>query len=363
MLGLIMYLPLSAQGPHGHHGHHAEARLEQMQTELDLSEEQVAQLKALKEERHNEMKALRQSGERPDRETMMAKRAEHQAALEQILNPDQLARMKELRQEKRQEMHQAKQEVRKQMKPILMEQRVKFEEILSASDKARIAELRTEMKALHPEMKAMKMEKREMREECTKPTEAQKAEFKQMRAQRMEIEQAVMEIAQSYESDLKRLHEEIKPQLEELRAEMGQRHGGKGHGRPGMHEKGHRGHGGEGKGEVREAHHQHMLTRFILMDPNGQEAGVAQMEAPQLDIFPNPSQAHNTLHYKVDADGPVKIELISKDGALAKVLFEGKQAAGEYELDVDTQDLNSDVYYYKVTTATGSNSKRFTIAK
>jgi Spy/CpxP family protein refolding chaperone len=62
-------------------------------TELDLSEDQKEQAKALRQAQHEKMHALRESGERPNRETMQALRAEFRASFESILTSEQLEKL------------------------------------------------------------------------------------------------------------------------------------------------------------------------------------------------------------------------------------------------------------------------------
>ena len=83
-----------------------------MQTELNLTETQVAQLKTLHEKRMAERKMeapQRQAERKAKMEKMKAKRAEHQAEMKKILSPDQyqkwMASNQEKMQKKRQMMH------------------------------------------------------------------------------------------------------------------------------------------------------------------------------------------------------------------------------------------------------------------
>jgi Spy/CpxP family protein refolding chaperone len=83
-----------------------------MQTELNLTETQVAQLKTLHEKRMAERKMeapQRQAERKAKMEKMKAKRAEHQAEMKKILSPDQyqkwMASNQQKMQKKRQMMH------------------------------------------------------------------------------------------------------------------------------------------------------------------------------------------------------------------------------------------------------------------
>ncbi len=359
LLGLAFCLPLTAQGPH-HGPPGGEARLDQLKTELNLSDEQVAQLKALKEAHKAERMELRQSGERPDPETMHMKREEHRKQMEQILTPEQMEQLKQLRKEKRQEHRATKKAIMQEARPILAEQRAKFETMLSADHKAQINELRAEMKALRPEMKEMRMERKAREGELS---EADKAEMKELKTQKKAIMEEVMEIAKVYENELQELHAEIKPQLDQIREahrpegmEPGHHQGRRGH-HKGQHPQGFQMQGEQGH------HRAHMVTRFILMDPNQQDLPPAEAADLQINIFPNPSQDHNTIQYEVLQDGPVRIDLVARDGSLQRTVFEGTQTAGTYELGVDLKDLRPEIYYYTLTTPAGKASQRFTLVR
>jgi len=65
--------------------------------QLELSDTQKEQLKAMRTEHREAMQALRDSGERPDRETVEALRAEQREDLAEILTEEQLAQLEELR--------------------------------------------------------------------------------------------------------------------------------------------------------------------------------------------------------------------------------------------------------------------------
>ncbi|NKB70841.1 MAG: hypothetical protein GKR89_27540 [Candidatus Latescibacteria bacterium] len=67
---------------------------------LDLSEDQIAQLQAMRQEHRAQMEAHRESGERPSREEMQAVRQQHQEALAAILTPAQLQQLEELKAER-----------------------------------------------------------------------------------------------------------------------------------------------------------------------------------------------------------------------------------------------------------------------
>jgi len=345
--------------------------LEQLQTELNLTDEQVTQLKALEEEHRATMQQFREGGERPDPSTMKAQREAHRKSMEGILTPEQMDKFKELQKEKRSErqgrhseMKGQREQVRAEIEPLMLAQRQKFETVLSTEDKARLAELRVEAQAL----KAQRPERGHRGHQGQAGmTEAQRAEREALRAQKEALHQELLPIAERYRSDLERLHEEIKPELEAIRAKYAPegapapagRHGKQRscEGKAECKGKGQANRLGEGPG-----HRGQMAARFLLMDPAG-TVMTTEAAAPELDVYPNPSTGLQTLHYTVPVAGAVRVELIARDGTVQRVLWEGRQAVGEHDLKVDTQGLRSEVYYYKVTTPTGETTQQFTVVK
>ena len=68
-------------------------------TALGLTDEQKTQFVALQQSHQEKMATLRESGQRPDRETMEAARTEYDAALAKILTAEQLAKYQQMRPE------------------------------------------------------------------------------------------------------------------------------------------------------------------------------------------------------------------------------------------------------------------------
>ena len=66
-------------------------------SQLDLSAEQQQQLAAMQEQMRTALAAARESGERPDPETLRTLSESHQQQLAAILTPEQLARLEAMR--------------------------------------------------------------------------------------------------------------------------------------------------------------------------------------------------------------------------------------------------------------------------
>lgn len=337
---LSVSLPATAQGPQG--PGHGPRNIENIKTELGLTDEQATQFEALKKAHHQEMRALKSSEEAPDREKIKALRKNHRAQMSEILSPDQLEKLKEMpRHPHGHHGHEGKAErkaMNKQIRPLLKQQRLKLETSLTAAEKTEIEGLRSELKALRPQKKALHAEGKTIREAGNKPDEAHKAQRQELKAQKQAIVEKAMVIGKAHEAEIKALHEEIKPQLEAIRPE----------------------HDGQPKHKKR----MHPLAKFVLMNPNGKgQAAESDLEVDEAEVYPNPSRASNTLRYTTKASGPVQIDLLDKEGQLVKTVFSGERTAGSHALPVNTSDLNSNVYYYRITSKEGVTMKRFSTAQ
>lgn len=339
-------------------------RMEKLKAELNLSEEQATQMEALHQRFREQKRAFRDSDTRPSPEERKAMREAHKAELTKILSPEQMQQWEEMRQEHGGKMHmkghpgighgphaKLDKESKKELHKLLRQQRVKLEASLSAADKAKIDELRGELKALKPELKAQKKAMKSVKEQGEKPSEEMRAEMKPLREQKRAIMKEAGLIAQRYEAEIKNLHEEIKPDLERILGPEvdGCRKGGEAEQCK--------------KKKGAEHHRQKMAARFILMNPNKRKGEATAAEVPEMEIYPNPSRSSNTLSYQVKSAGNVRVDLISKDGQVLKTVFQGNQEAGFHELPVDIGNLGTDVYYYKVSSADGVVTKRFTVAR
>lgn len=423
---MIMAAPLTqAQSPDGRERGprmNKEQRMEKMQQELGLSEQQSAEMKAIHEKYDPQFEALRSvEGER-DREKMRELHRAMRAEVKEVLTEEQRLKMKEMHAERRGGHHgkmhrghgdhsfkgdhrrKGNKEVHAYMKanviPVLKEQRAKLDEQMSAQDKAEVTALRAELKAMRPEMKEARKEKREIRKEGERPSEEQREAMKAFREKRHAIMDKAGQIAAKYQSELEALHAEILPQAEQWKsdieaikvraaaehrpegnkAEKGQaksadckarcegkegREGReKGEARSGKKHRGHHGHHG---------HHASPMGRkmdpahFILMDPNSSSYKMATSgETPgaaKMNIYPNPSSNQNTISYEVKTTGQVRIEMLDNTGQVVRQIMSEKRQAGNYTLDVDISSLSSGVYFYRITDASGARSKNFTVTK
>lgn len=396
---LINSAAVFAQGPDGPRAEHKERMIK----ELNLTTEQQTEMKAVHKSFRKEVKALRDAND-GDRKAMRSQvealEVERNKEIAQILDAEQYAKfekleaeMKEKRKAHRDErrgqgmhgpmgrkgkagMKGKNKELRKEVRsyvqanvlPVMKEQRLKLDEKMSNADRNKVDELRAQLKELRPQMKAAHKSMRQSHKQGGEVSASQKAEMEQIHTQRKEIMEGAREIAKKYESELIALREEVKPQSEEWKSELkaiAQKHVGENEEEcKGMHHMGRK-----LRKHVRPAH-------FILMDPNAEalpfpgeeEEGFGAIQrAPQKDrvvkLYPNPSLGAQTLEYEVLQAGEVRVDLVSKDGDVVKNVYKGYQEAGVHSLQVDNQNLRSNVYYYSINDQSGKTLKQFVISK
>ncbi|GGF19365.1 T9SS type A sorting domain-containing protein [Hymenobacter cavernae] len=243
--------------------------------------------------------------------------------------------------------------------PVVREQRQKLEAQLSADDKVALASYRAQLRTSRQEGKALLQSFRPAKlgqAQPTRPelTDAQRQQLQQQRTQRQAVMQKVTQVAQKYDTNIKQLASEIEPQREKWT--MDTKAIVMKYATPEQQEKlahfaGNRHKAGLG--------HFFRPSVFLLMDPNAPTAKQATKDLGT-SLFPNPSNGTTQLEYNVAKAGPVTIELLDGRGnTLRKILDQQSKEKGAHVLVVNVDDLSNGTYFYKITSRTGSETKRF----
>lgn len=371
---LFLSLTLGAQGRPGHpHPPRPGFGLEELQGELQLTQEQQAQLQVLKATLDEQREALKDQefdSQEARHEAFKKLMDEHKAGLDKILTDEQEAQLHQLWQERR---HQPRPprlgkeegaQMRAEMKayrdeniaPVMRAQRAELEKKLSPEDKAQIAALRSSFAEMRQEKRALKQNEDKKPEDFQQLRESHKADMETLKG-----------LAEKYDTDIDALMQEIKPQQEKWHQDMraitqkyrpepkpGEGKAKEGHqwhrgprgphhglpGRPGMH-----------KG------------RFLLLDPNAAEAPAAQPVISKTTVFPNPANSEMTLQYTLEKAGDVRIELRDKEGNLLKAVKEGPQQAGPQSITVDAAQLQEGIYYLAVISQGQQVTQKVVVAR
>ncbi|MFC7669937.1 T9SS type A sorting domain-containing protein [Hymenobacter humi] len=187
-------------------------------------------------------------------------------------------------------------------------------------------------------------------------TEAQRQQMQQLRSQTKTIMLSVAQMAQKYEAPIRQLTQEVQPQKEKWAADL--KSIANKNATPEQRER-MAAHGGR----MREPGGMRRFFRpamFLLMDPTAPAASSEERSVGSTSFYPNPAAATSNLEYEVKKAGPVTVDLLDKNGnKLRTLLSETKVEKGAYTKQLDLYDLPPGTYFYKITTKSGSETKRF----
>lgn len=376
MLIAVLLLVQNAEAQHRAH-HKGEQMLEKMKTELQLTAEQETQVKAIQEKYQVEMEDLKTQDFEDKMERRTAFRTLVKAQKEeisQILTEEQKAIARKKRGERR-EHHQARKGERKELRqalktyketnihPVILAQRAKLEQDISAEDKATIADLRLVFEQLKTEKVAHKQAfskdkkgDRPNRQEMMTQRKAKKEAIKEQYQEEFEMLKALNE---KYSAQIDALHQEIEPQkevwkkeMEAIKAEYEIEE------KNAIQKRGHQKHSMKHKGMGGKKH-------FILLDPNERSHSTAinTQASTSLKSYPNPAINSSTLAYTVTNANRIKITLTDESGNVLKVLVNEYKKEGDYQMEVDLSDLKNGAYYYTVTDDGGISSTKVVVSK
>ncbi len=107
---------------------------------------------------------------------------------------------------------------------------------------------------------------------------------------------------------------------------------------------------------------------FLLLDPTSDlsfdvesfDIGEGQHVA---SVFPNPASKVQTLEFKTQQDGKVTIEIIDESGKVVKVISSENRMKGNQKMEVNIQDLNSQIYFYRISSDEGMTLIKFSVVK
>lgn len=348
-----------------------------LESVVELSETQQAEIKKIKESYHVKFDALRQAEKtEANRTAMQQLMKEREAAVAAILTPEQRTKWQAAQTEQKAKMEQnranrdanhekmkaARTEMNayheKNVKPVLQKQRAKLESKISAADKKLIAEMRTQHEQRRQEgfdrqgEKGGKWDGKEKRGDKTSGGKEAKSDGKYGQTKALvekysaNIDALYAEIAtqeKQWEQDKKAIWEKYAPAKSDEKTDKSARH---------------RGEGGKDKSD------SHKKVHFLLLDPNASATTAIAKPAPinrKVEAFPNPAGAMQNLEFEVLQAGKVKVEIIDGQGNMVKPVFDGNLKEGMSKLQVNTGDLKGKSYFYRITDAKGTTTKGFII--
>ena len=407
---LVAGIFVFAQRPMHRHGQLAnfDKMLEHMTQELELSENQIAEITKLHEDFAIKFKEAR-TAEEPgaNREAMQSLRKEMTDDMKKILTEEQVEKWEQIRpkgvygkrghgshsKEEAQERKANRKEMHEEMKayraehiqPVMLQQRLKLEEELNAEEKELVQSTRDELAVIKKQKQqetgnnAIQRQKRGGKGMANRSGDTgrrngirrAKAGAGGPGAHRIagvlektspESYEKMTDLAEKYTSEIAELWMEIEDEHQEWRSDMQEIRAK--YLPEGALEK--RNQAREGKGKraqfekpdtEREALNKKIA--FLLM-PIEEEAAVdGTIEGLQAKVFPNPARSWNALTLDLNEKTFVQIDLIDESGNLVKEIQSKKLSKGEHKFDVDLSGLTGTTYYYRIQAGDQISTVRF----
>ena len=378
---------MAQRGHHGHHGPHSKHRpmfsfddLMGMQTELELTDQQVNQLGELKtsfDQERESLKAKEFNSREEHREAFHGLMKEYKGKLDEVLTAEQLEKIETMKAERRARHKDRMENVDKEglrkammdykdtnIQPVMLKQRAKLEPKISAEDKAILAELRPVFEANRKAMEQLRKDPNHSREDVKAMRENHKEERERLKGlvekYDEDIEALLAEVkgqAEQWHEDMREIHREYMPKPEEGQRKRGE--GRRGSGEKHRQHDGHHGHKGKHAGE-RGMHKAH----FLLLDPNAPAEGPALAAVTEnVRVYPNPAASNMTLEYSLLKAGSVRIELRDKDGTLVRIVEESQKVAGDYTLPIDASSLQDGIYYLTIISQGQQTAEKVVVSR
>ena len=245
--------------------------------------------------------------------------------------------------------------------PVLRQQRQKLEPQLTTADRTQLAAYRTQLRGLKEQGRTLRQAAALAAGSSpgTRPalTEAQREQLHQLRFQARSIMLSVAQMAQKYDHQISQLAEELQPQKDkwatDIKAIVAK------NATPEQQQKlaAAKGRPGRGPAQLRRFFKPAM---FLLMDPNAPADAPGERGIGTSSFYPNPAAATTQLEYEVKKAGLVSIDLLDKDGNKLRMLLpETPQEKGSQRQQLNLSDLPAGTYFYKITTKSGTQTKRF----
>jgi hypothetical protein len=251
--------------------------------------------------------------------------------------------------------------------PVFKIQRADLDKQISAEDKTRIEELRTEMKA-HRNL--MREKRNAMQEIQEKPTVEQRQEMREMRNTMHNLMNEADMLSEKYYDEIYAAMQPIKENAKTWRQDMMEMRGDKE--RP-EHPQAR---GEQGKKPIRNhkpGHHQNPMERlmdpvhFLLWDADGAaqffEDDIKTNQDFNVNLFPNPASTSVQVSADLNEDQTLEISILNREGQ--EILNSGtiKASAGVYSKEFNLTELENGIYFVKVNAGPINSVQRLIIQK
>jgi len=103
--------------------------------------------------------------------------------------------------------------------------------------------------------------------------------------------------------------------------------------------------------------------RFKYFDPTGVEDDFVLYDFKLNQNYPNPFNPSTMISYSVPKEEIVKLVVTNSLGQQVATLVDGYQSAGKHNITFTADNLSSGIYFYTLTTGSGSISKKMMLIK
>ena len=197
-----------------------------------------------------------------------------------------------------------------------------------------------------------------------------------MRTEMQQVFAPIVDIAENHSESIELIAKDHFQKRDQLRMNggCGNQYGGGDHGNvrcKGAGQGRGKGYGSNGKGGMHEKHKGMMNSEdagrmfgvhFLLMDTE-QKLNTTQITERKFEVMPNPSGNSNTINYEVLSAGKVKIDVLDKDGFIVRTVLDATKEKGVYSINVNTGDLEQNLYFYRIMDNSGTDSIKFIVAR
>jgi hypothetical protein len=102
---------------------------------------------------------------------------------------------------------------------------------------------------------------------------------------------------------------------------------------------------------------------FAVFDIFGDELELELPGTALLGAYPSPFNVQTNISYNLSQDGPVCLEVFNIQGRKVATLVDAEQHVGGHTITWDASGYSSGVYFYKLTTADFTETRRITLLK
>lgn len=79
--------------------------------------------------------------------------------------------------------------------------------------------------------------------------------------------------------------------------------------------------------------------------------------------YPNPFNPMTTIKFNLTNDENLKLIILNSKGELIKILYDGKKDKGMHTISFDASELNSGIYFYKLTTENRTETRKMLLLR